>query len=107
MVEEEQNAADKTNIQKLPVNEVFQKMGTRISGLTDAEVQKNQQKYGKNVIQEKKGKPVIVVFLSNFISTMAILLWVSGVIAFVAKMPELGIAVWMVNIINGTFSFWQ
>ena len=38
---------------------------------------------------------------------MAIMLWVAGAGAFIAKMPELGIAVWMVNIINGSFSFFQ
>ncbi len=38
---------------------------------------------------------------------MAILLWAAGIIAFVAGMPELGVAVWLVNLINGCFSFWQ
>lgn len=38
---------------------------------------------------------------------MAILLWVAGAIAFVAQLEELGIAIWLVNIINGLFSFWQ
>ena len=38
---------------------------------------------------------------------MAILLWVGGVAALVAQMPQLGIAVWAVNLINGIFSFWQ
>ena len=31
---------------------------------------------------------------------MAILLWV-------AQLEELGIAIWLVNIINGLLSFWQ
>ena len=26
---------------------------------------------------------------------------------FLAQMPQLGIAIWMVNVINGVFSFWQ
>jgi magnesium-transporting ATPase (P-type) len=38
---------------------------------------------------------------------MAILLWVGGIVAFFAGMPELGTAIWMVNVINGVFSFWQ
>ena len=38
---------------------------------------------------------------------MAILLWVSGVIAIFAGMLELGIAIWAVNVINGCFSYWQ
>lgn len=38
---------------------------------------------------------------------MAILLWAGGIIAFLAQLPQIGIAIWMVNIINGAFSFWQ
>ena len=38
---------------------------------------------------------------------MAILLWVGGAVGFIARIPELGIAIWMVNVINGVFSFWQ
>lgn len=38
---------------------------------------------------------------------MAIMLWIGGAVGFIAQMPQLGIAVWMVNIINGLFSFWQ
>ncbi len=94
-------------IHKQTVDCVFETMGTRSEGLTEQEATSFQKKYGKNVISEKKGKPVILVFLSNFISMMAILLWIGGAIALIAKMPELGIAIWLVNIINGTFSFWQ
>ena len=77
------------------------------NGLTEGEVHIAQDKYGKNVITEKKGKPLILVFLSNFISLMAILLWIGGAIAIIADMLELGIAIWLVNVINGVFSFWQ
>jgi magnesium-transporting ATPase (P-type) len=28
-------------------------------------------------------------------------------VAFFAGMPVLGVAIWMVNVINGAFSFWQ
>ena len=92
---------------KLPVEETFQVLHTRTTGLTAAEVNQKQDLFGKNVISEKKGKPVILVFASNFISMMAILLWIGGAIAILADMPELGIAIWLVNVINGTFSFWQ
>ncbi|WZU00745.1 hypothetical protein MGH68_14620 [Erysipelothrix sp. D19-032] len=38
---------------------------------------------------------------------MAILLWFSGGIAIFADMPQLGISIWLVNVINGVFGFWQ
>lgn len=95
------------NIYKLTFEDACKTLNTRAEGLTASEAKDNQNKYGKNIISEKKGKPIILVFLSNFVSLMAILLWVGGFIAFIADMPQLGIAVWLVNIINGAFSFWQ
>ncbi len=94
-------------IYKLTLEEACEAMHTRPDGLTSAEAKANQEKYGKNVISQKKGKPIILVFLSNFVSLMAILLWIGGIIAFIAQMPELAIAIWLVNVINGVFSFWQ
>ena len=38
---------------------------------------------------------------------MALLLWVGGLLGFLAQMPQLGMAIWLVNLINGAFSFWQ
>ena len=38
---------------------------------------------------------------------MALLLWVAGILAFIAKTPELGLAIWAVVLINAVFSFWQ
>ena len=96
-----------TLIHRLTIEEACAAMGSRMEGLTSSEAQENQKKHGKNVVSEKKEKPLILVFLSNFISMMAILLWISGVVAILADMPELGIAIWLVNVINGVFSFWQ
>jgi potassium/sodium efflux P-type ATPase len=101
------NEYDFKTIYRLSIEETFQALHTRPVGLTATEVNQKQDLFGKNVISEKKGKPVILVFASNFISMMAILLWIGGAIALFADMPELGIAIWLVNVINGTFSFWQ
>lgn len=76
-------------------------------GLSGAEAEKRLQKYGPNTIQQGKKRSEILVFLANFTSMMAILLWVSGIIAMFAGMMELGIAIWAVNVINGCFSYWQ
>lgn len=95
------------NIHKLTPAEACVFMTSRTEGLTSDEAKSNQEKYGKNLIKEKKNKPMILVFATNFTSMMAILLWVGGIIAFMAQMPQLGIAIWLVNIINGVFSFMQ
>jgi potassium/sodium efflux P-type ATPase len=95
------------SVYKLTCDNVLKSLETRQSGLTPEEAAARQHEYGKNVIREKKRKPLILVFASNFVSLMAILLWIGGVIAIVADMLQLGIAIWLVNIINGVFSFWQ
>lgn len=94
-------------LHKQPVNDVYRLLNTPKSGLTNEEACLRLQQYGNNALQEKKGKPLIVLFLSNFTHLMAILLWIAGIVGFIAKMPELAIAIWLVNIINGVFSFWQ
>lgn len=96
-----------SEIRKLSAEDALNRMQTTEAGLSAQQVAALQAQHGKNVIRESKRKPYIVQFLENFISMMAILLWISGVIAFVAGMPTLGVAIWLVNIINGTFSFWQ
>jgi potassium/sodium efflux P-type ATPase len=97
----------KDYIYKFPVDQVYEELKTRSNGLTQTEAVNNQKIQGKNVISVMKKESVILTFLKNFINLMAILLWVGGIIAFIADMPQLGVAVWLVNIINGIFSFWQ
>lgn len=80
-------------------------MGSSAAGLTSGQAAELQAKHGKNLIQAAKKKSPVLAFLSNFTHLMAILLWVAGIIALVAGMPELCVAVWLVNLINGCFSF--
>lgn len=94
-------------IHTLPVADVFRDLGTRPEGLTATEANDNLQRFGHNAIQKIRKKPLYIKFLSNFSHLMAILLWAGGIVAFIAQMPQLGVAVWMVNVINGIFSFWQ
>ncbi|MEN6595300.1 MAG: cation-transporting P-type ATPase [Clostridiaceae bacterium] len=103
----EQNDLLIQTVQRMDVGDVCRSLNTRMSGLTNPEVEQARLIHGKNVLSEKKGKPVILTFLGNFVSLMAILLWIGGIIAFFADMVELAVAIWLVNVINGVFSFWQ
>lgn len=100
-------ARTETAIHTLSVPEVWAACQTHTEGLTKLEAAERLQRYGSNTIHEVKGKSLVVKFLSNFTHLMAILLWVGGIIGFIAQMPQLGIAIFMVNIINGVFSFAQ
>jgi potassium/sodium efflux P-type ATPase len=92
---------------RLSTDEVYESLKTCADGLSQEVAEERLVQFGKNEIREFKGKPLIVRFLANFTHLMAIMLWVGGIAALIARMPQLAIAVWMVNVINGAFSFWQ
>lgn len=90
-----------------PVEQVFQVLGTGPEGLTDQEAEARLSQFGPNVIRIRRGKSLILSFFRNFTHLMALLLWVGSAVALVARMPQLSVAIAMVNVINGVFSFWQ
>ncbi len=94
-------------IQILSVPELYAFLETRSDGLNNGEIQQRLLRYGRNTIREVRHTSLIIRFLMNFTHLMAVLLWIGGIIAFIAQMPQLGIAIWAVNLINGAFSFWQ
>jgi potassium/sodium efflux P-type ATPase len=96
-----------TAIQALPIPEVYRTLHTQPEGLSQAEAQERLRQYGTNTLRRIKHKPLLFKFLANFTHLMAILLWIGGIMAIIAQLPQLAIAVWMVNVINGAFSFWQ
>ncbi len=91
----------------LPVAEIYVALATQPGGLTQNEAAARLQRYGRNTISEVTRQSLLLKFLANFTHLMALLLWVGGLIGFIAQMPQLGIAIWTVNLINGVFSFWQ
>jgi magnesium-transporting ATPase (P-type) len=96
-----------TPIHRLSISEVYQSLGTRPEGLSQTEAEERLRKYGPNRLSEVKGKPLYLKLLANFTHIMAILLWVGGIVALIGQMPQLAIAIWLVIVINGAFSFWQ
>lgn len=89
------------------LSEVEHELVTSTTGLTQKTAEERLHRDGENTINRAQGQSQLKVFLMNFVSLMAILLWVSGLIAILSGTLELGIAIWLVNIINGCFSFWQ
>lgn len=87
--------------------EAVRALGSSAEGLTTVQAEALLSSHGRNILREQKQRPLILTFLSEFTSPMAILLWVGGVVALVAGIVELGVAVFAVNVINGVFGFWQ
>ncbi len=51
--------------------------------------------------------PAWRLLLGQMIHFFAVFLWAAGALAFVARIPELGVAIFVVVIVNGLFAFFQ
>ncbi|MCW5821461.1 MAG: cation-transporting P-type ATPase [Cyanobacteria bacterium TGS_CYA1] len=76
-------------------------------GLTSCQAQIRLSRHGLNTISVETRISWWKLVKENFFHTMALLLWLGGFIGFFAGMPQIAIAIWLVNIINGSFSFFQ
>ncbi|HEX9788740.1 MAG TPA: HAD-IC family P-type ATPase, partial [Candidatus Binatia bacterium] len=78
-------------------------------GLTSAEAQTRLARYGRNVLQRTRRGPWHIKLLRNLFSFFAILLWIAALLCFVpgVDLPQLGIAILTVVLINGLFAFLQ
>ena len=82
-------------------------MKTQMEGLSGQEAALRLKDYGFNILGQIEGKSIWIRFLANFVHLMAMLLWIAGGVALIAQLPQMAIAIWTVNVINGIFSFWQ
>ncbi|MTV25378.1 cation-transporting P-type ATPase [Nitriliruptoraceae bacterium ZYF776] len=87
--------------------EVLRALGSRPSGLTGSEVETRAAQAGPNRLEAEAQPHLVRAFVGNVTHLMALLLWVGGGLAFAAGLPQLGVAVWVVNLVNGAFSTWQ
>ncbi len=76
-------------------------------GLDSGEAEERLKRHGLNSVAVDVPLPLGNLVRQNFFHTMAILLWVGGIVGFIAGMPQIAIAIWLVNIINGSFSIMQ
>ncbi len=86
---------------------VYALLATSPNGLTWPEAEERLRHFGPNTIRDVEATPLYRKLLANLTHVMALLLWAGGLVGFIAQLPQLGIAIWMVNLINGGFSFWQ
>ena len=80
--------------------ELFDKLDSGQSGLSQAQVQAHQQAHGLNQLQEKKKKSVFMVFLSQFADMLVIVLLVAALISMVTGNLESTLVILAVLIMN-------
>jgi len=104
---EREEAGEEESYVVLDEREVLQELRTSAHGLSEEEARKRLTECGSNDLKKIGRTPVVSLFLKNLVNLFAILLWIGGALAFVARMPELGIAIFGVILVNAVFSFWQ
>ena len=84
------------------------------AGLTTLEALRRQQEFGCNHLPAVARTPMWLKCLGEFTHLFALMLWVAVALAFFAAwrqpgegMATLGVAILLVILINGLFSFWQ
>lgn len=76
-------------------------------GLTSSEAAERLAEQGPNVLPVQRRIPAWRLLAAEMVHFFALLFWVAGGLAFVAGMPQLGIAVFVVILLNGLFAFAQ
>ena len=102
------------NIVNLSIADALTSLKVSSRGLESGEAQRRLREFGRNRIEEVKGKPLWLRFLHEFTHFFALILWVAAALAFFAEsrnrgegMWQLGAAILAVILVNGVFSFWQ
>lgn len=81
--------------------------GTGRSGLTAEEARRRLAETGPNLVPTAHATPIWRALAGQFVHFFAGLLWVAGILAIVGGLPQLGIAIFAVVVINGLFAFAQ
>ncbi|MHB1252468.1 MAG: cation-translocating P-type ATPase, partial [Acidimicrobiales bacterium] len=77
------------------------------AGLTSSEARQRLERDGPNEIPEHNATPIWRRFARQLVQFFALMLWVAGALAFIVDQPALGIAIFIVILINAVFSFAQ
>jgi magnesium-transporting ATPase (P-type) len=95
------------NIYSLRKNEVFPALETSPEGLSFKEALARQSLYGKNILAEPEKSPIWRRWVAAATHPTALLLWVAGAVLLLIKQPLLSTVIWLVVIVNATFSFYR
>lgn len=76
-------------------------------GLTEVEALERLARDGPNVLPRPAGVPAWRQLAGQLTHFFAVMLWIAGALAFVARLPQLGVAIFAVVVLNGVFAFVQ
>jgi magnesium-transporting ATPase (P-type) len=79
----------------------------RSAGLSSLEARSRLARDGPNELPPPRRPSALSRFTSQLVHFFALMLWVAGALAFVADLPQLGIAIFIVILVNAVFAFVQ
>ena len=79
----------------------------KVEGLTSTEAAVRLRQHGPNLLPSKKPRPAWQQLAAQMVHFFALMLWVAGILAILAGMPQLGLAIFVVILLNGIFAFVQ
>jgi sodium/potassium-transporting ATPase subunit alpha len=100
----------KPSFKNMNQNQIAFELQTNLEkGLTQVEAKLRLTVIGKNQIEREKPTPLYWKAIKSFFSLFAVLLWIATALCFIpgVDMPELGLAILIVILMNGIFSFLQ
>ncbi|HEY5387508.1 MAG TPA: cation-transporting P-type ATPase [Thermoleophilia bacterium] len=105
------------DIWAIPEEQVYEELGTSPKGLTEDEAFARLQKFGRNVLPAKVGRPIIFKFFDQFTNLFAVMLEAGALFTFIAALLSSGasrqdninvtIAILGVVLLNGVIGFFQ
>ncbi|HEX6257387.1 MAG TPA: cation-transporting P-type ATPase [Euzebyales bacterium] len=75
------------------------------AGLTEAEARRRRNAHGPNVLPRPPRIPGWRRLLDQLTHFFAVMLWIAGVLAFMAGLPQLGVAIVVVVLVNAVFAY--
>ncbi|MEV3964472.1 cation-transporting P-type ATPase [Nocardia sp. NPDC050193] len=90
-----------------PVTALIRDLRTTPDGLTSREAARRLDVYGPNELPIRRGQSRWVALGRQFSHPLALLLWVASALAFGSGAAALGIAIFVVILLNAVLAFWQ
>ncbi len=87
--------------------DVLVQLGSRRDGLTSEEAAAALRLVGPNRLPRQEGPSAVRKLLAQLTHFFAVILWSAAVLAWVGGMPKLAVAIVIVIVVNGVFSFTQ
>ncbi|MFZ6005214.1 MAG: cation-translocating P-type ATPase [Actinomycetota bacterium] len=82
-------------------------LGVAADGLSSVEAHERLKRDGPNQLPPPRRPSAIRRFADQLLHFFAVMLWVAGGLAFLADLPQLGVAIFIVIFLNAVFAFVQ